>query len=177
MGEHIALRLWQEIREQGFTGQVDSVQRFVQQWRKTAVGKINYPVSSRGISPRQAAKLLLNQAPGSREQKDYIRKLCEISPKVEMIRQIGNKFQQIVKEKRGDLFDDWLAEVKQSDIEDFENWANGLLADETAVRNAFSSEWSNGQVEGQVNRLKTIKRQMYGRANFDLLRARVLYRA
>nr|MBA2734414.1 transposase [Acidobacteriota bacterium] len=53
--------------------------------------------------------------------------------------------------------------------------AQGLLADEAAVRNALSSVWSNGQVEGQVNRLKMIKRQMYGRAKFDLLRARVLH--
>jgi transposase len=52
-----------------------------------------------------------------------------------------------------------------------------LLSDEKAVRNPLSLEWSNSQVEGQVNRLKTIKRVMYGRANFDLLRARVLHRA
>jgi len=44
-----------------------------------------------------------------------------------------------------------------------------------AVKNALSYEWSNGQLEGQVNRLKLIKRQMYGRAKFDLLRARVLH--
>lgn len=176
-GEHTAFRLWQEIKELGFTGAVDAVQRFVQEWRKTPVGKINYPIPPRGVSPRQAAKLLLNQASGSRNEKDYIRKLCAISPKVEMIRQISNKFQQIVKEKRNDLYDDWLAEVKQSGIEDFENWVKGLLADEAAVRNALSLPWSNGQVEGQVNRLKTIKRQMYGRANFDLLKARVLYQA
>lgn len=176
-GEHTAVLLWQEIKEQGFTGAVDAVQRFVQEWRKTPAGKTNYSVSSRGMSPRQATKLLLNQAAGSRKENDYIKKLCEISPAVEIIRQIGNKFQRIVKEKRGDLFDDWLSDVKQSRIQDFENWASGLLADEAAVRNALSSKWSNGQVEGQVNRLKTIKRQMYGRANFDLLRARVLHQS
>jgi len=49
-----------------------------------------------------------------------------------------------------------------------------LRRDEAAVRAAASSKWSNGQTEGQVNRLKMMKRQMYGRANFDLLRARVL---
>ena len=174
-GEHTAVLLWQEIREQGFSGAVDAVQRFVQEWRNTPVGKINYSVSSRGMSPRQTTKLLLNQAAGSRKENDYIRKLCQINPKVETIRQLSNKFQQLVREKRGDLFDDWLAEVKQSDIKEFANWASGLLADESAVRNALLSPWSNGQVEGQVNRLKTIKRQMYGRANFDLLRARVLY--
>lgn len=173
--EHTAVLLWQEIREQGFTGAVDAVQRFVQEWRKTPAGKINYSVSSRGMPARRATKLLLNQTAGSRKENNYIRKLCEISPKVEMIRQIGNKFQQIVKEKRGDLFDNWLVAVRQSGVQDLINWANDLLADEAAVRNALSSPWSNGQVEGQVNRLKTIKRQMYGRANSDLLRARVIY--
>ena len=54
------------------------------------------------------------------------------------------------------------------------SFALSLEADEKAVRAALATEWSNGQVEGQVNRLKTIKRQMYGRANFDLLRQRVL---
>jgi transposase len=53
----------------------------------------------------------------------------------------------------------------------------GLRRDQAAVAAALSCEWSNGQTEGQINRLKTIKRQMYGRANFDLLRARVLHRA
>ncbi len=176
-GEHSAVLLWQEIKEQGFTGAVDAVQRFVQEWRKTPVGKISYPVSSRGTSPRQVAKLLLNLVTSNRKESDYIKKLCEINPKVEMLRWLGSSFQQMVEEKRADLFDPWLAEVKQSGIKDFENWADGLLADESAVRNALSSTWSNGQVEGQVNRLKTIKRQMYGRANFDLLKARVLYQA
>ena len=55
-----------------------------------------------------------------------------------------------------------------------QNFAWGLRQDYAAVRAALAYDWSNGQVEGQVNRLKTIKHQMYGRANFDLLRQRVL---
>jgi transposase len=53
-------------------------------------------------------------------------------------------------------------------------FAAGLRRDENAVRAALSEPWSNGQVEGQVNGLKVVKRAMYGRAGFDLLRARVL---
>ena len=83
----------------------------------------------------------------------------------------------MIRERRACLFDDWLARVKSSGIKELQSWANGLLTDEEAVRQALSSKWSNGQTEGQVNRLKMIKRQMYGRANFDLLRARVLHRA
>jgi transposase len=54
------------------------------------------------------------------------------------------------------------------------SFAKGLIADKEAVMAALSSEWSNGQVEGQIHRLKLIKRSMYRRAKFDLLRARVL---
>jgi transposase len=54
-------------------------------------------------------------------------------------------------------------------------FAQGIRQDEAAVAAAMSEPWSNGPVEGQVNRLKTVKRQMYGRAGFKLLRARVLY--
>ena len=64
--------------------------------------------------------------------------------------------------------------VTKSQIPEFENFVKVLQKDEAAVRAAVSWEWSNGQTEGQVNRLKMLKRQMYGRANFDLLRARVL---
>ena len=60
---------------------------------------------------------------------------------------------------------------------EFEGFAAGLRRDQEAVVAALSCGWSNGRTEGQTNRLKTIKRQMYGRANFDLLRARVLHTA
>ena len=55
------------------------------------------------------------------------------------------------------------------------SFARGLRQDEAAVRAALTLDWSNGPVEGRVNRLKSIKRSMYGRARFDLLRARVLH--
>lgn len=103
--------------------------------------------------------------------------MLEISSSAAKLKQLGIEFQEIVKERRADSFDNWLREVKESEIKELLAWANGLLADELAVRNAFSMKWSNGQTEGQVNRLKTIKRQMYGRAKFDLLRARVLYQS
>jgi transposase len=107
----------------------------------------------------------------------YLAKLCQVSPPIKVLQQLEHNFQSMVKESRADLFDDWLKQVAASRIEDLQNWAQGLRADEAAVRNALSSEWSNCQVEGQVNRLKMIKHQMYGRAKFDLLRACVLHQA
>ncbi|MCS3830027.1 transposase [Salinibacter ruber] len=73
--------------------------------------------------------------------------------------------------------DSWLSSCSRSGIERFDTFAAGLRQDYAAVRAALSEPWSNGQAEGQINRLKMIKRQMYGRASFNLLRKRVLYRA
>src|SRR5712691_5009218 len=68
----------------------------------------------------------------------------------------------------------WIHGAKQCGIGSLVRFALGLQKDLSAVLAAVETPWSNGQVEGQINRLKTIKRQMYGRAGFPLLRARVL---
>ena len=71
----------------------------------------------------------------------------------------------------------WLGRAEQSQLPELLGFVAGIRRDKTAVEQMLLSPWSNGQVEGQVNRLKVLKRQMYGRANFDLLRKRVLYAA
>ena len=71
--------------------------------------------------------------------------------------------------------DDWLRKAESSSIAEMKSFARGLSQDKSAVQAAVEYEWSQGQVEGQVNRLKLIKRQMYGRASFDLLKARIIY--
>ena len=86
-------------------------------------------------------------------------------------------FTRIVRERSSAKFNEWLRSAMRSKLREFVSFARGLSEDYTAVINALRYEWSNGQLEGQVNRLKLIKRDMYGRAKFDLLRARVLYSA
>jgi transposase len=68
----------------------------------------------------------------------------------------------------------WIVRTFDSGVKELKAFANGLQKDFLAVKEATTSEWSNGQTEGQVNRLKLLKRQMYGRAKFDLLKAQVL---
>ena len=72
-------------------------------------------------------------------------------------------------------FDRWLPQARARAVPNMQRFAAGLEADLSAVRAAFSSPWSSGQVEGQINRLKYLKRQMYGRATLDLMRIRVLH--
>jgi transposase len=76
----------------------------------------------------------------------------------------------IRKKEDGDL-DPWVAEARGSLLSSF---AAGIAKDRSAVRAAITEPWSNGQVEAQITKLKLVKRQMYGRANLDLLQARLL---
>jgi len=73
-----------------------------------------------------------------------------------------------------DAFDGWLERVKQRGLAPLRSFAKGLLQDEAAVRAGLSLPWSQGPVEGHINRLKLLKRQSYGRAKLGLLRIRLL---
>ncbi len=90
---------------------------------------------------------------------------------------LAQQFIQLVKKREAARLDQWLKDCKASGIAMLQSFAVRIEQDYNAVRAALETEWSNGQTEGQINRLKLLKRQMYGRANFDLLRQRVLYAA
>ena len=88
--------------------------------------------------------------------------------------QLAEEFVKIVRRQSPMPIGLWIVKAFDSGIKELRSFANGLQKDFLAVREATTSPWSNGQIEGQVNRLKLLKRQMYGRAKFDLLKAGVL---
>ena len=89
--------------------------------------------------------------------------------------ELARAFAAMVRRRRVGEWEDWVASARRPGVaQELRGFAEGLMQDEAAVKAALSQEWSNGQVEGQVNRLKLLKRQMYGRAGFDLLRRRFL---
>ena len=98
-------------------------------------------------------------------------------PPVALVYSLLQQFITMVKEQQPEQLADWLQKMLHSDITLLVNFAQGLENDFQAVEAAMTYFWSNGQTEGHVNRLKFIKRQMYGRAHFDLLRLRVLHSA
>ena len=125
-------------------------------------------------SARQAAWMLLRPEGLEDEEKQAIELLCQLSPDLARAQQLALSFVEVVKERRADDLRGWLVNAHRSEVTEFVGFANGLAADLQAVRAALEHEWSQGQVEGQVHRLKLVKRQMYGRGKLDLLRARVL---
>jgi transposase len=123
---------------------------------------------------REAARMLLRPEELTDEEKPVAELLRRLSPEVGRAQGLALSFVGLVKERRADDLRGWLIEAGRSRVAEFITFANGITSDFQAVRAALEHEWSNGQVEGQVHRLKLIKRQMYGRGKLDLLRARVL---
>ena len=126
-------------------------------------------------SARRAAWLLLkNEEQLTDEERLFVNEIQKSSAEISRAATMTGKFQELVKTRNIGQFEEWLSEAEKLGTK-WKNFVKGLRHDLKAVTAALTSEWSNGQTEGQVNRLKFLKRQMYGRANFDLLRARVLW--
>lgn len=127
-------------------------------------------------SPRTTVWLLL-KARGclSEEDRRFIDELLALCPTIQRGRDLVEEFRGIVRGRQETKLTGWMESVAKSELVDFENFVSHLRRDEAAVRAGLTYQWSNGPTEGQVNRLKYLKRQMFGRANFDLLKARVLH--
>lgn len=181
-GCHNPSQLWREIRKLGFKG-TDSVVRYhLREWRDALPPHLQ---RRNGIgrgrkkpchSPRQVVWWLLKPSADLEvDEQKFVQHLLEISPEIRLAKSLAGDFQEMVRHRRVNSFDAWCDSVKKSGLKELQTFAAGLIKDGDAVRAALRLHWSNGQVEGQVNRLKMIKRQMYGRGNLDLLRSRVLH--
>ena len=96
------------------------------------------------------------------------------SPDLSAALDLADEFTALIRKLSTGTLKEWLSRAEVSPCSEVRNFAEGIRRDESAVNAAVTTRWSNGPVEGHVNRLKTIKRQMYGRAGFDLLKARVI---
>ena len=136
------------------------------------------PQFAHRLSPTRASWLCVSKPDSldekQRQQVEHIRKGHR---DLDCAYQLSQAFVLMLSERRGKDLDAWLVQAEHSGIVELKSFAQGLRRDEAAVRAAFSSPWSQGQVEAQVNCLKLQKRIVFGRANFDLLRLRVLRRA
>ena len=124
---------------------------------------------------RRAIWLLLKKPQElSEDDKAALDRMLAACPQIIPTYNFAQAFMRIVQQRFSNALDPWIEAVLKYKIPNLAGFAKGLNKDKAAVLAALELPWSNGQVEGQVNRLKLIKRQMYGRAKFDLLRLRVL---
>ena len=103
-----------------------------------------------------------------------LKQLYERSPELERARTLAQHFLRLVRERQGRELDGWVKDVHATGPPELRGFSRNLQHDWDAVRAGLTERWSSGCVEGNVNKLKVAKRQMFGRARFDLLRKRVL---
>jgi hypothetical protein len=192
------MALWRELRELGFKGNPRRVHLWLQERCSEPAGTTPHkwlegqPTRGPRAGPalpstKQLAWLLVcSPATLKIEEKAALARI-EQDPEAACVIGLTRRFAELVRsasvkqplEQRptGVALDDWLAEARCCGVRAVETFAAGLHQDGAAVRAALTSPWSNGQAEGQITKLNMMKRQMYGRANFDLLRRRILLAA
>jgi transposase len=164
--------LWRRLRVAGFTGSL----RVVSEWRtrkhRSTKARGDRPAPLRLPSARTIARLLtVGRAAKGDEVVRLVTAIETASPALVEARNLLDRFVALISARKADLLDPWLADAARSEMSLF---AAGIAADKAAVAAAAVAVWSNGQTEGQVNKLKAVKRQMFGRAKVDLLRARLM---
>lgn len=179
-----ARQLWEELRQRGYRGGYSRVAEWVTRLREEqglplrqgASGARRPPPAAPLPGVRQLKWLLLRPAVDlSAEEYDLVRRLCAHSRELTFAYGLVMDFQALVRQRQAGELASWVAVAQASGVPELGSFARGVLRDWAAVFAGLELEWSNGPVEGQVNRLKTLKRVMYGRAKLDLLRLRVLY--
>ena len=162
--------LHRELKEIGFSGSYAAVRDFVRGRRPD-----QKPAPAPAPTVRQVTGWL-TRYPGSLddEEKKERAEIFERCPELRAAAGLVRAFAAMMTDRHGHLLDSWITATQASGLGPLAAFARGLTGDYEAVRNGLSLPYSSGAVEGNVNRIKMLKRQMYGRANFDLLRIRVL---
>jgi transposase len=182
-GCHNGMRLYREIRGQGYAHGASNVMRFVAQLRRDEaagrpVGAGARASAARAPSARRVAGLFLRRpADLHPEQQAYLDRLGTADAALATAYRLTQDFATMVRERGGDRLDNWLGEVETCEVPALRRFAQGLRADLEAVRAGLTERWSNGPTEGFIHKLKLLKRQTSGRAGFAVLRQRVLLAA
>lgn len=181
--------MWRELREQGYPHAFRTVVRFVGQLRQDSgvAYKFHHVPSApiyaigherkRPLTALHAARLwTCPPEQWSPWQDGYVSHLCATHEVMARTFAQVQTFATMVRQRQGEQFDGWLAEVEAQGVAEIRTFAAGLQRDYVAVKAGLTLLHSNGQTEARIQRLKLLKRQMYGKAGFELLRSRVLYR-
>lgn len=175
-GEKNKTRLWSDLCDNGFRGSGRTLSRWIRKNYKTNKRTTAKKPKLTRLSPRRAARLFTS-AEDKLQPQEWLTldQIKQADNKLSEMYDLCQRFIKIMKEKEADQFESWLKDAIASGTQGLKLYAESLKTDLQAVRNAISLPWSNGQLEGQINRVKFIKRQMYGRANFDLLKKKILW--
>jgi transposase len=183
-GNTDSMQPWREIQAQGYAHSARTVSRFITSLRRAAeAGQAPEVRTSPYTRPRRPSTRTVSftwvcpSAKRSREAQTYVEQLCQEDIPMAQADTLTQDFLALVRERRGDALEAWIAEVSRSGIGALVRFARGLPEDLAAVTAGLTLPWSNGPVEGHITRLKLLTRQGDGRAGFALVRQRALQAA
>jgi transposase len=183
-GDANAHQLFEELREKGYRGGETTVRSFVARLRKGLPGMARPPKQAQQgeagsvpiTSPREVRWLLSKREKDlTPDEKDDLTRLLESSQEVQLVHQLLLSFLHMLRERQPERLNGWMKEARESGIKELGSFVAGVERDYDAVRAGLTLHWSQGPVEGTVNKIKTHKRLMYGRASFPLLRQKLLH--
>jgi transposase len=164
--------LFEELKTLGYRGGYTEVKQFLHPWREGAATFIPPPPTARAVS----WWVLTNVEALALDRQAFLEQLKSHDERVAHTIELAQQGWQVLRQRQSSKLKDWLSRALCCTAPELRSFARGLKRDYDAVRAALEHAETNRLAEGHVNRLKTHKRMMYGRANFDLLRAKVLYR-
>jgi transposase len=176
-GERNVAQLHRELRERGYRGSSLTLRRYLNAWRKrTPVGSRPATPKSRTVPAPQTTSWLLFKCDEDLEpeQREFVAEVLKRSPEVASATTMVARFREVIVGRNVSELEAWMDRAFSSGVRELRNFVTSLRKDLNAVRAAVEYPWSTGPVEGQIHRLKLLKRQMYGRAKIDLLRIRLL---
>jgi transposase len=186
-GCHTIAHLWREIQSEGFSGSYGVVYEYLAPLRRgepirpsalEAPVPIDPTAQPSSYTARQLSFLLLR-----RDEELTVMEQQDLAPLQQengdgsALYHLTQGFAQLMRDRAMERLDVWLQEAEESPFPELHSFVAGIRRDEAAVRAALELPWSQGQVEGQITKLKLLKRQMYGRAKLDLLQQRLLHAA
>lgn len=168
-----------KIREMGYEGSSSTVRHYISDWkrrRKFYYDKTNENNSIKlTIERKDVFKLLFHPIEKVKViSKDYFQKICNEYPIFEKIHNAIWDFKNLLNNKKVENLQTWMNNADSLQIREITSFVNGLKQDIEAIKNAIIYDYNNGLAEGSVNKLKVIKRIMYGRCNFETLRIKTL---
>jgi transposase len=170
-----ASMLYREITEQGYRGSRGTVAAYLAPFRAFGTAP---PATPAVPKVRQITSWILRRPEDlDTDEQLKLKQVPASCPHLDATATHVRTFAEILTGRHGDRLDSWMAAVDTDDLPHLHRFVTGLRRDYQAVRNGLTLSHSSGTVEGNVNRIKMIKRQMYGRAKFDLLRKRILLAA
>jgi transposase len=170
-GQQNGALLWAEIRQRGFDGSRTTFYRWLAARRQKA--PVGSATSQRRAPSRRVCAWLLGEEPSALDESTrcFLHHLSENAPGLLVAGGLARRFAALIRGDDEKALDQWIDDAAGTELDAL---AKGIRRDLDAVKAAITHPWSISPVEGRINRLETLKRQMYGRAGYELLRSRLL---